>query len=76
MSKRLKDDLETLSKWRTVIQNLPETVAPTPKVDPVGELVKAAEELVRYMNNSTGIHRVDEYMPLIENLSTALEKVK
>jgi rubredoxin len=36
MAKRRKDGLEALSKWRTVIQNLPETVAaPTSEVEPV-----------------------------------------
>jgi hypothetical protein len=30
MTKRSKDDLETLGKWRTAIRNLPEAAAPTP----------------------------------------------
>lgn len=37
MTKRLKDELETLTKWRTVIRNLPETESRPSEIETLRE---------------------------------------
>lgn len=53
MTQRLKDELETLSKWRTVIQNLPEGAAPTPPAQEDGNWINEDEvnALVRQLDS-------------------------
>jgi len=47
--------------------------SPYPAAVAARDIRKAAEELARYMNNNE-VHRVDEYMPLVGKLCSALEE--
>ena len=49
MTKRLKDELETLSKWRTVIQDLPKEAASTPPTQegwPTQSMIEAGAKVL------------------------------